>query len=597
VEGAKIQRAKLNNPLNPEDIQHDSLAMSPWLWLWCLPALVTVGEVVDECLDPLLDADTLAPVILTATVGGFLGRESFSEFATYSVRLRVRKVYLGNPAIENKEVVVSGLNDPTLCQSGVRLGDTKIFLLEQAGRQQAQGIRNESANSERRPRSAGWIPVFRLHSSIISINLKRLKVLWKLDNNQKRVKSLHACPACRHGAVCRRGVCQCPLSCPSGHRPVCDQNGKAYETSCILDLAACRQQRHLVATPCPQKPLRCPSGSWPGGQSCMPCLCSRTGARGTACDQGTGQCFCKPGWVGHECSVCPGGSNSRGQCQQVRNQMMADSSQKLPWIVASRESQNAPQPQILPLIAVERPDPAQKWLNAKLREKKEKWNRKRRRRKKKRKRKGRKRRMWEEEAIGFAGNSTSASASFPFKSLTTTNIELRFRSWNPDGVLMESRGGAGDFLILSLVRGKLELRWELGSGPGMLAVGETAREGRTMSTGGNLGGMGLGRWHRVKVKRYHRDVQLTVDRELVVIGRSKGSHKSLNVEPVVRLGSNLFGCIGGLKVDGRQIELEGRQKCRGCKACRSPSRSSTRPSTSSMRRKNSWPSFMLNNNV
>ena len=203
--------------------------------------------------------------------------------------------------------------------------------------------------------------------------------------------------------------------------------------------------------------------------------------------------------------------------------MMADSSQKLPWIVASHESPNAPQPQILPLIAVERPDPAQKWLNAKLREKKEKWNRKRRRRKKMKKRKGRKhqrkRRIWEEEAIGFAGNSTSASASFPFKSLTTTNIELRFRSWKPDGVLMESRGGGGDFLILSLVSGKLQLRWELGSGPGMLIVGESAREGSTMSRGGNMGGMGLGRWHRVKVKRYHRDVQLTVDRQLVVIGR------------------------------------------------------------------------------
>ena len=575
---------------------------------------------MEECLDPLLDADTLAPVILTATVGGFLGRESFSEFATYSVRLRVRKVYLGNPAIENKEVVVSGLNDPTLCQSGVRLGDTKIFLLEQAGRQQAQGIRNETTNSERRPRSAGWIPVFRLHSSIISINLKRLKVLWKLDNNQKRVKSVHTCPACRHGAVCRRGVCQCPLSCPSGHQPVCDQNGKAYETSCILDLAACRQQRYLVATPCPPKPLRCPSGSWPGGQSCMPCLCSRVGARGTACDQGTGQCFCRPGWVGHECSVCPGGSNSKGQCQQVQNQMMADSSHRLPWIVGSRESPNMPEPQMLPLIAVERPDPAGKWLNDKLREKKEKWSRKRRRRKKKKRKgrkHGRKRRMWEEEAIGFAGNST-ATAAFPFKSLTTTNIELRFRSWKPDGILLESRGGAGDFLILSLVSGKLQLRWELGSGPGMLVVGETGREGRHNnggdnrgSTGGEMGGMGLGRWHRVKVKRYHRDVQLTVDRQLVVIGRlvdiidqdhcppcenhhrnhslvityilcivvimyhyqvvrrrrrtvwgnssigniviriasrSKGSHKSLNVEPVMRLGSTLFGCIGRLKV-------------------------------------------------
>ena len=152
----------------------------------------------------------------------------------------------------------------------------------------------------------------------------------------------------------------------------------------------------------------------------------------------------------------------------------------------------------------------------------------------------------------------------------------------------------------------------------MLVVGETGREGRHNNggdnrgtTGGEMGGMGLGRWHRVKVKRYHRDVQLTVDRQLVVIGRlvdiidqdhcppcenhhrnhslvitynvcivvimdhyqvvrwrrrtvwgnssigsmviriasrSKGSHKSLNVEPVMRLGSTLFGCIGGLKV-------------------------------------------------
>ena len=205
--------------------------------------------------------------------------------------------------------------------------------------------------------------------------------------------------------------------------------------------------------------------------------------------------------------------------------MMADSSQKLPWIVASRESQNVPEPQILPLISVEQPDPARKLLNEKLREKKDKWSRKRLRRRKRKKRKGRKeprkRRLWEEEAIGFAGNSTTATASFPFKSLTTTSIELRFRSWKPDGILLEARGGAGDFLLLSLVGGKLELRWELGSGPGMLVVrGGEGREESGSDTGG-LGGMRLdtGRWHRVKVKRYHRDVQLTVDRQLVVIGR------------------------------------------------------------------------------
>ena len=197
--------------------------------------------------------------------------------------------------------------------------------------------------------------------------------------------------------------------------------------------------------------------------------------------------------------------------------MMADSGQKLPWIVSSRESRNMVEPQILPLVAaVKQPDPAKKWQNEKLRGKKDKWTKKRRRKRKKKRRQGKKKRLWEEEAIGFAGNST-ALASFPFKSLTTTNIELRFRSWRPDGILLEARGGAGDFLILKMVNGNLEMRWELGSGPGLLVVGETGREGRR---NGGEGGMDLGtRWHRVKVKRYHRDVQLTLDRKLVVIGR------------------------------------------------------------------------------
>ena len=144
-----------------------------------------------------------------------------------------------------------------------------------------------------------------------------------------------------------------------------------------------------------------------------------------------------------------------------------------------QESKNLSQPQTLPLITLEQPDPARRWLKEKLKDKR---SRKRRKRKKRKGRKQqRRRRSWEEGAVGFVGNLTSATASFPFKSLTTTNIELRFRSWKQDGVLFEAGGGVaigrgltgddrGDFLLLRLVRGNLELSWELGSGPGRLVV-------------------------------------------------------------------------------------------------------------------------------
>ena len=109
--------------------------------------------------------------------------------------------------------------------------------------------------------------------------------------------------------------------------------------------------------------------------------------------------------------------------------MMADSGQKLPWIVASRESRNMVEPQILPLVAVKQPDPAKKWQNEKLRGKKDKWNKKRRRKRKKKRRQGKKKRLWEEEAIGFAGNST-ALASFPF------NLNKRWDEFNPPHFLL-----------------------------------------------------------------------------------------------------------------------------------------------------------------
>ena len=146
--------------------------------------------------------------------------------------------------------------------------------------------------------------------------------------------------------------------------------------------------------------------------------------------------------------------------------------------------------------------------------------------------KRKKRHLWKTDAVQFSANST-LEVPFPFKSLTTTSLELRFKTVRSSGSLVSARGPGGDSLLLSLEAGRLVLRWELGSGEGRLVAGD-----------GLSGG-----WHRVRVKRYHRDAQLTLDREPGLRGRAGGTHKSLNVGGSMVLGG-LEGCVGGLKVEG-----------------------------------------------
>ncbi|XP_023334989.1 pikachurin [Eurytemora carolleeae] len=61
----------------------------------------------------------------------------------------------------------------------------------------------------------------------------------------------------------------------------------------------------------------CPSGTWVGVSGCRPCLCSKYGSEGSVCDRLTGQCRCLPGYAGHTCQVCQGGSNELS-CRESR---------------------------------------------------------------------------------------------------------------------------------------------------------------------------------------------------------------------------------------------------------------------------------------
>lgn len=114
----------------------------------------------------------------------------------------------------------------------------------------------------------------------------------------------------------------------------------------------------------------------------------------------------------------------------------------------------------------------------------------------------------------------------------------------------------GDFISLAIIRGKVEFRFDLGSGPGIV------RSARNIT---------VGQWHTVHVERTLDEGSLTLDNDPPVTDDSpcctKGLNLALNlfiggVEDFavidtrkVGVGSGLVGCISAMSVDGREMNL------------------------------------------
>uniref|UniRef100_A0A672F831 Laminin, beta 3 n=1 Tax=Salarias fasciatus TaxID=181472 RepID=A0A672F831_SALFA len=80
----------------------------------------------------------------------------------------------------------------------------------------------------------------------------------------------------------------------------------------------CLCRPHFLGRTCDQ----CSKGYWKPSQSdrCEPCSCDPTRSRSDICDQLTGQCLCRPGFAGRTCNECP--DNTYGDplidCQPCR---------------------------------------------------------------------------------------------------------------------------------------------------------------------------------------------------------------------------------------------------------------------------------------
>lgn len=112
----------------------------------------------------------------------------------------------------------------------------------------------------------------------------------------------------------------------------------------------------------------------------------------------------------------------------------------------------------------------------------------------------------------------------PLKAYHKLSIEIEFVSYSEDGILLYNQqraDGRGDFVSIALVNGFVEFRYNLGSGFALLT---------------SVDKIELSKYHKVVVKRYHRDGILKIDETEEVAGQSKGSLRALDLSEDSFLG-------------------------------------------------------------
>ncbi|XP_038579256.1 agrin isoform X4 [Micropterus salmoides] len=141
----------------------------------------------------------------------------------------------------------------------------------------------------------------------------------------------------------------------------------------------------------------------------------------------------------------------------------------------------------------------------------------------------------------------------------TVRIAMEFRASETTGILLyNGQDRKKDFISLSLVNGRVELRFNTGSGTGTVVSKVQINQGR---------------WHQLVVTRNRRSAMLSVDNEPHIVGESPHGTDGLNLDTHLFIGgvpeemkqdvrertavaTGLVGCIRLLDVNNRVLNLQ-----------------------------------------
>ncbi|KAF5920300.1 hypothetical protein HPG69_007606 [Diceros bicornis minor] len=146
-------------------------------------------------------------------------------------------------------------------------------------------------------------------------------------------------------------------------------------------------------------------------------------------------------------------------------------------------------------------------------------------------------------ALAFGGHSFLALPTL--RAYHTLRLALEFRALEPQGLLLYNGNAQGkDFLALALLGGRVQLRFDTGSGPAVLTSSVPVEPGR---------------WHRLELSRHWRQGALSVDGETPVLGQSPSGTDGLNLD------TDLF--VGGVPEDQASVVLERTSVGVGLRGC------------------------------
>lgn len=105
------------------------------------------------------------------------------------------------------------------------------------------------------------------------------------------------------------------------------------------------------------------------------------------------------------------------------------------------------------------------------------------------------------------------------------SVEVEFKPYSHDGILLynqQKHDGSGDFVSLAIIKGFVEFRYNLGNGVVVIR---------------SLDKVQLKKFHKVVIKRYHRDGMLKLDDGEDIIGQSQGNLKALDLSEDAFVGN------------------------------------------------------------
>ncbi|XP_063075464.1 protocadherin Fat 1a isoform X1 [Engraulis encrasicolus] len=135
-------------------------------------------------------------------------------------------------------------------------------------------------------------------------------------------------------------------------------------------------------------------------------------------------------------------------------------------------------------------------------------------------------------------------------------LSLRLRTFSSHATIMYAKGT--DYSILEIVNGRLQYKFDCGSGPGLVSVHSTQ--------------VNDGEWHSVTLEVEGNYAKLVLDRVHAASGTAPGTLRTLNLDTSIYFGGHvrqlgtrhgrslpvvngLRGCLGALELNGQELPL------------------------------------------